>query len=178
MPASHHSVFTGRMPFLSPNQQRQSTESKCRPVGIFVNIPYNSITNRSLRTFVQFGCSFAAFQLSKFYWRRTKLYQSPILRLYQNFRAVPPDPAATHRTARADPSSQRKLFSSSQPNIRLNMAKIKTRSSATADEPREELFISVENLLKLHNWCRNKLYSKSTTNRSNGLTALRLTDVE
>jgi len=31
------------------------------------------------------------------------------------------------------------------------MAKIKTRSSATADEPREELSISVENLLKLHN---------------------------
>jgi len=26
MPASHHSVFTGRMPFLPPNQQRQSTE--------------------------------------------------------------------------------------------------------------------------------------------------------
>jgi len=26
MPASHHSVFTGRMPFLPPNQQHQSTE--------------------------------------------------------------------------------------------------------------------------------------------------------
>jgi len=26
MPATHHSVFTGRMPFLPPNQQRQSTE--------------------------------------------------------------------------------------------------------------------------------------------------------
>jgi len=26
MPVSHHSVFTGRMPFLPPNQQRQSTE--------------------------------------------------------------------------------------------------------------------------------------------------------
>jgi len=25
-PTSHHSVFTGRMPFLTPNQQRQSTE--------------------------------------------------------------------------------------------------------------------------------------------------------
>ena len=30
MPAPHHSVFTGRMPFLPPNQQRQSTEGKCR----------------------------------------------------------------------------------------------------------------------------------------------------
>ena len=28
MPAPHHSVFTGQMPFLSPNQQRQSTEGK------------------------------------------------------------------------------------------------------------------------------------------------------
>ena len=26
MSAPHHSVFTGRMPFLPPNQQRQSTE--------------------------------------------------------------------------------------------------------------------------------------------------------
>ena len=26
MPAPHHSVFTGRMLFLPPNQQRQSTE--------------------------------------------------------------------------------------------------------------------------------------------------------
>jgi len=26
MPAPHHSVFTGRKSFLSPNQQRQSTE--------------------------------------------------------------------------------------------------------------------------------------------------------
>jgi len=26
MPAAHHSVFTGRMPFLLPNQQHQSTE--------------------------------------------------------------------------------------------------------------------------------------------------------
>jgi len=27
-PAPHHSVFTGWMPFLPPNQQRQSTEGK------------------------------------------------------------------------------------------------------------------------------------------------------
>jgi len=26
MPVPHHSVFTGRIPFLSPNPQRQSTE--------------------------------------------------------------------------------------------------------------------------------------------------------
>ena len=29
MPAPHHSDFTGRMPFLPPNQQRQSTEALC-----------------------------------------------------------------------------------------------------------------------------------------------------
>jgi len=28
MPVPHHSVFTGRMPFLSPNQQHQSTEGR------------------------------------------------------------------------------------------------------------------------------------------------------
>jgi len=28
MPAPHHSAFTGRMPFLPPNQQQQSTEGK------------------------------------------------------------------------------------------------------------------------------------------------------
>jgi len=28
LPAPHHSVFTGRMLFLTPNQQRQSTEGK------------------------------------------------------------------------------------------------------------------------------------------------------
>jgi len=26
MPVPHHSVFTGRMPFLPPNKERQSTE--------------------------------------------------------------------------------------------------------------------------------------------------------
>jgi len=29
MPAFHHSVSTGRMPFLLPNQQRQNTEGNC-----------------------------------------------------------------------------------------------------------------------------------------------------
>ena len=32
MPAPHHSVFTGRMPFLLPNQQHQSTEGAARPM--------------------------------------------------------------------------------------------------------------------------------------------------
>jgi len=33
MPAPHHSVFTGRMPFLPPNQQRQSTEGNRGTIG-------------------------------------------------------------------------------------------------------------------------------------------------
>jgi len=38
MPASHHSVFTGRMPFLLPNQQRQSTEGIELEFGVIVKI--------------------------------------------------------------------------------------------------------------------------------------------
>jgi len=32
MPAPHRSVFTGRMRFLPPNQQRQSTEGKIKGI--------------------------------------------------------------------------------------------------------------------------------------------------
>jgi len=39
-PASHHSVFTGRMPFLQPNQHRQSTEGKL----LFISYIYSSIS--------------------------------------------------------------------------------------------------------------------------------------
>jgi len=31
VPAPHHLIFTGRMPFLPPNQQRQSTEGIALP---------------------------------------------------------------------------------------------------------------------------------------------------
>jgi len=36
-PAPHHSVFTGRMPFLPPNQQCQSTEDNCSTPHVNVN---------------------------------------------------------------------------------------------------------------------------------------------
>jgi len=42
-PAPHHSVFTGRMPFLPPNQQRQSTE------GIQYSVMRKKKENVSLR---------------------------------------------------------------------------------------------------------------------------------
>ena len=38
--APHHSVFTGRMPFLPPNQQRQSTEGNS-PVITYKSLPRN-----------------------------------------------------------------------------------------------------------------------------------------
>jgi len=46
-PVPHHSVFTGRMPFLSPNQQRQSTEgiissTKSEKVILFSSTSSNS----------------------------------------------------------------------------------------------------------------------------------------
>ena len=43
MPAPHHSVFTGRMPFLPPNQQCQSTEG---------NVSYNTVDLKSLSSMV------------------------------------------------------------------------------------------------------------------------------
>jgi len=44
MPASHHSVFTGQMPFLPPNQQRQSTEGNTN-----LNITNTTTTTTILR---------------------------------------------------------------------------------------------------------------------------------
>ena len=51
-----------------------------------------------------------------------------------------------------------------------------TRSCASAEGPRDALCQSVSCQL-LHN-CNNKLYNKSTTNRSDGVIALRSTDVQ
>jgi len=39
-PASHHSVFTGLMPFLPPNQQRQGTEGRVEETGTHTQ-PFN-----------------------------------------------------------------------------------------------------------------------------------------
>jgi len=41
MPAPHHCFFTGRMPFLPPNQQRQSTE------GIHCKMSQKSLLNNN-----------------------------------------------------------------------------------------------------------------------------------
>jgi len=42
MPAPHHSVFTDRMPFLPPNQQRQSTEGSIMLLSCFLNATQHS----------------------------------------------------------------------------------------------------------------------------------------
>jgi len=47
-PAPHHSVFTGRMPFLPPNQQRQCTEAGTRKVKPIWNLDFNEETNDRL----------------------------------------------------------------------------------------------------------------------------------
>ena len=46
MPAPHHSVFRGQMPFLPPNQQCQSTESL---ICFLIQFGYNIQTARQLR---------------------------------------------------------------------------------------------------------------------------------
>ena len=52
MPAPHHSVFTGRMPFLPPNQQRQSTEGQSTAD---IELNKNSFTGRQESNFIQTG---------------------------------------------------------------------------------------------------------------------------
>jgi len=42
MPASHHSFFSGWMPFLPPNQQHQSTEDKFNDKKIKIKRPFNT----------------------------------------------------------------------------------------------------------------------------------------
>ena len=43
VPAPHHSVFTGRMPFLPPNQQRQCTEGIVIMYGLQISEPQKSV---------------------------------------------------------------------------------------------------------------------------------------
>jgi len=48
-PAPHHSVFTGRMPFLPPNQQCQSTEGKRRMAHFTIISKLTSHFSRRIR---------------------------------------------------------------------------------------------------------------------------------
>ena len=46
MPAPHHSVFTGRMPFLPPNQEHQSTHTHTRLTALFRDYPGEPVPER------------------------------------------------------------------------------------------------------------------------------------
>jgi len=43
MPASHHSMFTGQMLFLTPNQQYKSTEDNRMLICWFVNTSFKDV---------------------------------------------------------------------------------------------------------------------------------------
>jgi len=61
MPASHHSVFTGRIPFLSPNQQCQSSVgTDCNNKTVQKCIKYTSVdrTNDNWSINIQYTISF------------------------------------------------------------------------------------------------------------------------
>jgi len=57
-PVPHHSVFTGQMPFMPPNQQRQSTKGRCRKLQAFTRRRVKlhcSITILLVFIFIAFG---------------------------------------------------------------------------------------------------------------------------
>ena len=73
MPAPHHSVFTGRMPLLPPNQQRQSTEGT--NVTILVNqwtylhyTNYNNILTSIVTTLIYLPLQYLWFILYVPFW--------------------------------------------------------------------------------------------------------------
>jgi len=74
--STHHSVFTGQMPFLPPNQQRQNTEGSAHySIEIFQNQnfpkPTNHIPGLSRTTFI-----FKDFQILEFATVKFKYFQA------------------------------------------------------------------------------------------------------
>ena len=67
-PAPHHSVFTGRMPFLPPNQQRQSTEGTntniTKSTFFFLNIVILNYRKRQTSFKITQSFSFRLLQLT------------------------------------------------------------------------------------------------------------------
>jgi len=58
MPAPHHSFFTGQMPFLPPNQQRQSTEGTMLKYKYIFQIKYTeAILSNSTQKLLRFEIS-------------------------------------------------------------------------------------------------------------------------
>jgi len=79
MTASHHSVFTGQMPFLPPNQQRLSTEYSIQEVMLFylshtfIHNPHSISTPRNLlNVFITFVNVFLFFNVFKNIFKSSK----------------------------------------------------------------------------------------------------------
>jgi len=69
-PAPHHSVFTGRMPFLPPNQQRQRTEGSNSTTGnrtiLTVMLLFNVVSLQDNTEFTSFYKSAEACSIEVF----------------------------------------------------------------------------------------------------------------
>ena len=91
MPAPHHSVFTGRMPFLPPNQQRQSTEGKlyaydCRKSCTFGAGSFDNCSRRILRSS---SISWSSLdELSEWGSQRLTLPSTPFTATYTVYRYI------------------------------------------------------------------------------------------
>ena len=71
-PATHHSVFTGRMPFLPPNQHRQSTEGKSLCLLVIKHLCsgcFCTLSPAAPGTIVPSARCFSYYQFHKFYFR-------------------------------------------------------------------------------------------------------------
>jgi len=66
MPVPHHSVFTGRMPFLPPNQQRQSTEGNCKLQSLKIILADSSFSLQALAVYNWLCCSGINFDMVAF----------------------------------------------------------------------------------------------------------------
>ena len=88
------SFFTGRMPFLPPNQQRQSTEGKC----VIISSPFTAVLANYRNHYYYQGCGttqtspWFRFRLRVFYWFRFRpcaagenKYNSPTIVDYRCF---------------------------------------------------------------------------------------------
>ena len=66
MPVPHHSVFTGPMPFLPPNQQRQSTEGNCKLQSLKIILADSSFSLQALAVYNWLCCSGINFDMVAF----------------------------------------------------------------------------------------------------------------
>ena len=86
-PAPHYSVFTGRMPFLPPNQQRQSTEGIC--CRVVQQLTIFRLTQRIARSVCEGRAScFTTWRISTARYTLSTAYMQPVTQLPQSRRHV------------------------------------------------------------------------------------------